>query len=623
MTCTIFKNIFSKEPHYIPVKDALTRIQTGRSRILVEEIRATLDKEKAGKAKCNLPSVCFSGTFGKDRKDDSLMEHSGFIVLDFDNVEDLRNTQTEIISSPFVFACWVSPSGLGLKALIKLSTPEKHRQHFAALQEEFPAIDKSGVNPSRVCYESWDPDIYINESAKLFNKLKVVEKVQEITRTNDEQKIFTNLLTWLSNKQEAFVTGDRNNFIFKLAGACCRFGLPENSTLSLISYQFLITSDFSREEATNAVRSAYRSNNAKSGQCSFENEKLVDRISRKEVKVSEITFDSDAKPKDVIYGVDVKDRAMAIYDNGYEKVNGIGVQAFDERFKMKRGEITLLSGFGNHGKSSFLKWYLLMRVILYGEKFASFSPEDNPSEEYYHDFVEIMLGCDCTPYNSARPSRDAYEQAYDFITKHIFYVYPKDLTPTPEYIKERFLELIIKEKVDGLIIDPFNQLSNDYGRTGRTDKYLETLLGDFSRYAQANSVYFLIIAHPTKGHKDTTGNYPCPDVFDIADGAMWNNKMDNILIYHRPFHSTQPDNPTCEMHSKKIRRQKTVGKRGFLLFEMFFQKRRFFIDGSDSLQKALNEKGIQWAAQPSTATPQTRIWDPYKDNNDITDETPF
>jgi len=147
---TIFKNIFSKEPHYITIEAALKRISDGHSKGVVEEIRATIDKEKANKIKCNLPSVCFSGRFGKDRTDESLIEHSGFIVLDFDDVEDLRTRQNEVISNEFVFACWVSPSGKGLKALVKIANGKKHREHFQALQEVFPEIDRSGINPSRV-----------------------------------------------------------------------------------------------------------------------------------------------------------------------------------------------------------------------------------------------------------------------------------------------------------------------------------------------------------------------------------------------------------------------------------------------------------------------------------------
>ena len=34
----------------------------------------------------------------------------------------------------------------------------------------------SGINESRVCYESWDEDIFINESADVYKSLKSVKK---------------------------------------------------------------------------------------------------------------------------------------------------------------------------------------------------------------------------------------------------------------------------------------------------------------------------------------------------------------------------------------------------------------------------------------------------------------
>lgn len=616
MTCTIFKNIYSKEPHYLPVSDALKRISAGKSKQRVEEIRGTIDKEKAGKLKANLPSVCFSGKFGPDRTDEQLLEHSGFIPLDFDAVSDLRDRQSEIISNEYVYACWISPSGNGLKALVKVSDGKRHREHFQALQEVFPDVDKSGINPSRVCYESFDPDVYINEQASVFTKIKIIERVALTERNEDQEKTFSNLLTWLANKNEAFVTGERNNFIFKLASACCRFGINEDSALAYIATKFLNGSDFSQKEADRTIKSAYRKNKSKYGDSCFEKETLVERVSRKEVKVEQVSFDDNDKAKDVIYGIDAKEDALKIYDRGYEEVCGVGVPELDAHFKMRKGEITLLSGYGNHGKSTLKKWIKIMRMLLFGEKFATFSPEDNPAHDYYHEMTEILLGCDCSPRNPHRPTRDIYERAYDFISAHEFYVYPKELAPTPEYVKERFLELIVKEKVDGIDIDPFNQMAHDYGR-GRTDQYLETFLGDFARFVQINNVYGLIVAHPNKGHKDQSGNYPCPDVFDLAGGAMWNNKMDNILIYHRPFFQTDPNNPTCEFHSKKIRRQKSVGKRGFFLFEMIFTQRRFFFNGSDPMQKIINEKGYDFRPRQAQLNFESTGWTPF------TDETPF
>ncbi len=553
---TIFKNIFSKEPFYISVDEALQRIIDGKSKRIVDEVRNTIDKEKANKIKANLPSVCFSGEFGKDRSDESLIKHSGYIVLDFDDVKDLREKQTDIISHRFVYACWISPSGKGLKALIKIADGKKHREHFQSLQEIFPEVDRSGINPSRVCYESYDTDIYINKEAEVYKKIKKVEKqlVKDIS-SQDDYAVFKNLLTWLSNRNDAFVTGERNNFIFKLAAACCRFGISEISADSLISMEFLSNSEFSKTECSRAIKSAYKSNQSKSGTASFDKEILVDKITRKEVEVDTTVFDEGLRPKDVIYGIDVKEQALTLYDIGYSKVMGVGILDLDERFKPKRGEITLLTGIGNYGKSSFKRWYQVFRVILYGEKFGSFSPEDNPPEEYYHDLVEILLGCDCTPSNPNRPVRDVYEKTYDFICKHFFYVYPKNAEPTPVYIKEVFLELIVKEGIDGCDVDPFNQMSNNYSGFAGRDKYLEWVLTDFQRFAIINNVYFWVVAHPTKLAKGGDGNYPCPDVFDVNDGAMWNNKMDNILVYHRPFAQTDPQNPSCEFHSKKIRRQ--------------------------------------------------------------------
>ena len=594
MMITIFKNIFSKEPFYISVDEALERIKSGRSKTIVEEIRKTLDKDKANKLKSNLPSVCFSGKFDKDRTEEQLIEHSGYLVLDFDNVEDLRDRQNEIISNDFVYACWVSPSGKGLKALIKILSPKKHRQHFEALQQIFPDVDKSGINVSRVCYESYDAEIYINKDAATFGKIKKVEKVVTYEKTTNDEQTFQRILIWLSNKNEAFVTGERNNFIFKLAAACCRFGLSQEVTESLIDSEFISRSDFTKNESSRAIKSAYKMNNSKFGSAVFDKEVLTDKVTLREIPVDETIFDEGIKLKDVVYGIDVKEQAMKIYDEGYARVNGVNIPEMDERFKPKRGELTLLSGIGNYGKSSFKKWYQAMRMLLYGEKFASFAPEDNPPEEYYNDYVEIILGCDCSPANPNRPSRKTYEDVYDLVCKHIFYVYPKDVSPTPQYVMEVFLELIIKEKVDGCDIDPFNQLTNEYNKFPRSDKYLEWVLSVFGRFAQVNNVYFWIIAHPRQMQKASDGNYPCPDVFDLTDGAMWNNKMDNILIYHRPFAQTDPQNPLAEFHSKKIRRQKVVGKKGFFTFEMFFKKRRFVFGSLDYLGKMLKDQKINF-----------------------------
>jgi hypothetical protein len=126
---TIFENIYADKPHYISVSQALQRIKNGKSRAKIEEIRSTLDKAKADTLKRQLPSICFSGKF-TERKDEKLIEHSGFIVLDFDNVDDIDVKMADMQGYEFIHAAWLSPRGNGLKALVKIADKTKAQGAF-------------------------------------------------------------------------------------------------------------------------------------------------------------------------------------------------------------------------------------------------------------------------------------------------------------------------------------------------------------------------------------------------------------------------------------------------------------------------------------------------------------
>ena len=547
-----------------------------------------------------MPSVCFSGKFNT-RTDDGLIEHSGFVVLDFDKVYEIGELMAKLTTYEFVYAAWISPRANGVKALIKIADPEKHIEHFDALKEIFPDADKSGRNVSRVCYESYDPNIYINEKAVAFKKIKSVEKVETKDVISNETDVFRKLLKWLSNKNDAFVKGERNVFIFKLASACCRFGVTQSASEALILNEFPPSNDFTLSECKKAINSAFKCNSF--GSSIFEKDMLVDKVTRKEIEFDEAIFDTNVKPRDVIYAEEVKAQALDIFNNGYEKVKGIGVDAFDRLFKLKGGDMTVISGIANMGKSQLVKWFMLMRILVHQDKFAVFAPEDFPTQEYYHDFVEMYLGAACVPENPNRPSIHDFDAVYDMIGKHIFFIYPKDVSPTPQYIKERFLEMMIKEKVTCLVIDPFNQLTHDYGKQ-RNDLYLETILGDFNRFAKSNDIPLLIVAHPKTPDKNAQGNYKVPEATDLSGGMMWMNKCDNVLVYHRPHSITDPNDITCDIFTKKIKRQKSVGKIGWTSCEYNREKRRFIFDKIDPMEYIL---------MPKSAIPQN----PFTPNNKL------
>jgi hypothetical protein len=586
--CTIFKSITeTKSPIYITVDGALERIKNGKSKDLVGAIRQEADKDKRNALKAKLPCVCFSGTFSK-RAESGLIDHNGFMVLDFDELDEVEEKMIlgDLISRDFVYAVWVSPSGNGLKALVRIADKTKHREHFKSLQKEFPKMDESGKDVSRVCYESYDPHIYINPNAgvylKFIEKQKKVEKVVEVAQVTESGKIYQNIQKWLEKQGTYFMEGNRNNFVMRLSAACNRFGIPKDDTLTFVFRDYYSSdSTFTQREIESTVKSIYAKNTSTFGTATFEDSKMVDKTTH--IEVPKEVFDMSVEPKDIIYLNDVRSDLIKDFEHGTGKGETTHFPEIDERYRFMRGEVTLMGGIGNYGKSSLLTQLLLVKSVKDGHKWTFFSPEQNPPIYFYKEIIRSYIGKPIDIWDKDRMSKAEFDRGMDFVQEHFNFVYPRTSTPTPDYMIERFLEMVLKKHTDGVIIDPFNQLANDWGKNGRDDHYLDVTLSKFKKFALDNNVFFHVVAHPNKLMKEKDGNYPCPGVYDLAGGAMWNNKMDNILAYHRPNYQTNPTDTLSEFHSQKIKKQMLNGKPGMVQMDYHRSTGRFYCNGMNPL----------------------------------------
>ena len=109
---TIFKNIRETEtPFFKSIDFILNRIKEGSSASLVKRIRKEKDKSHRNDLKRQLPAICFSGEFNK-RADSSLVNHSGYICLDFDGYKkqkDLLQDKEKFQKNKFVLSVFISP----------------------------------------------------------------------------------------------------------------------------------------------------------------------------------------------------------------------------------------------------------------------------------------------------------------------------------------------------------------------------------------------------------------------------------------------------------------------------------------------------------------------------------
>ena len=289
---TIFKNIHeTSTPFHKDVMHLLKRIKDGKSKELISQIRKSAVKTEQTELKKKLPAICFSGVFFK-RNDSAITEHSGLICLDFDgyaNKKEMLIEKSKLIKDKHVFSAFISPSGLGLKVLIKIPKDiSNHKNYFKALQTHFnnPHFDITTKNVSRVCYESFDSAIYINQNSSVWTTTED-DDYREVTRVDvkntipitDENKIVSILTTWWEKKYP-MVEGQRNNNVFVLASAFNDFGI--NKSLAEYILQRYSTSDFGTLEIKNTIQSAY-SNTANFHSKFYEDEEKMNTM---RVKVS-------------------------------------------------------------------------------------------------------------------------------------------------------------------------------------------------------------------------------------------------------------------------------------------------------------------------------------------------
>jgi len=314
---TIFQNIKdTSAPFFRPVDSILNRIREGASKELVKKIRNEKRKPERQEMKKMLPAICFSGTFNK-RNDASLLEHSGIICLDFDGYEkqkDLLSDKESLSKDKYVYSVFISPSGNGLKVLVKIpADPENHINYFNSLQSHFnsPYFDKATKNISRVCYESYDPLIYINNNSFVWDKIEEasyneVIKYRDVPTIpiTDENKIVDILVKWWTKKYP-MIEGQRNQNAFVLAMAFNDFGV--NKSLAGYVLSQYATADFTESEIVRTIDSAYQ-NIRNFGTKYYEDEERVNQVknkirrgvSKKEVRSQLLESDLDGDVVDAV-----------------------------------------------------------------------------------------------------------------------------------------------------------------------------------------------------------------------------------------------------------------------------------------------------------------------------------
>lgn len=242
------------------IESAINLIKSDELKEKILEIRSATNHEIKSKIKATLPAVTWSGTF-KKRKAQDIVTYTQFICLDIDKLERegvLEATRKLLIQDPFCFILFYSPGGKGIKLIVQTNAqPDNHRDFFNALQEYYAnmgiEIDKSGKDLCRLCYLSWDPDIFINPKATLFTIQTTLTKPQQKQLAESGEDLYS--VISFTDKITQYTPGNRNKYLHLFACNANRKGFDMDEVINFSTLHF---TDLPPSEIKASVKSAYQ-----------------------------------------------------------------------------------------------------------------------------------------------------------------------------------------------------------------------------------------------------------------------------------------------------------------------------------------------------------------------------
>lgn len=238
------------------ILNILHKIKNGEWEKQVTNIRKYIsdgDNNKASDVKKSLPAFTVSATFKDNkRKKEHIDTYTGLLHLDYDKIDNVQELKSRVIGIPYTYAVFISPSGRGLKVFVKSDNDlNSHTNAFNKLREYYDSIvgiesDKAIKDITRLCFVSYDADLYLNENSETYRHKGDLSEVWNFT----------------CNKQ-SFIIGNRNNFIHLFACNANRQGFDINDVINYaLSYS---DETFPEDEIKRTINSAFKNNESENG----------------------------------------------------------------------------------------------------------------------------------------------------------------------------------------------------------------------------------------------------------------------------------------------------------------------------------------------------------------------
>jgi len=198
-----------------------------------------------------------------------------------------------------------------------------------------------------------------------------------------------------------------------------------------------------------------------------------------------------------------------------------GISGIDDLWRFRPGELSVIVGIPNHGKTLLMNQMALGLAQHHGWVTAFCSPEQS-YQVHISRLITTYLG---KPARTA--SQEERKRAEDFLRAHFVWLGPEgDADMTVDWFCERVATVAWRYNAKLVIMDPWNQMDHNRDVLVTLNEYSGEMLKRMMRTAVSSGVHIMVMCHPHKptGHRD--GKVPPPNGYSIADSAYFVNRPD-------------------------------------------------------------------------------------------------
>lgn len=233
-------------------------IKEGKYSKIVAYLRSlSIDKYKEERI-LKLPCFSISTTFKGSRSNENATEHNGIIGVDIDDIDNPEEVIDKLKKDEYILCMFISPSGRGVKVFyLTEATIETHSLFINQCKkrcDELTGIvsDSQVKDISRVCFVSDDPELYLNEDARVLKYTSISLDNESIDPSSgvslDQIELFTNKIT-------TFRKGNRNGFLTMFVHNCNKQGVNQYDVENYCTK--FIQSDFDFNQIRSTIKSVY------------------------------------------------------------------------------------------------------------------------------------------------------------------------------------------------------------------------------------------------------------------------------------------------------------------------------------------------------------------------------